>query len=1217
MASEEVVPINIVKKKTKKLKLVEKTLQTKFDELSMQPESIQREEHNDLLNEKELAERKKWQENEKKYEYLYPNLNDPNFNAKIAEKKEFNDTKYDGELHDIKEQAEKLCNAEFELSPHQQFVKNFLSFQTPYNSLLLYHGLGSGKTCSAIGVAEEMRDYMNQIGSTQRIIVVASPNVQENFKLQLFDESKLQLIDDLWTIKSCIGDKFLKEINPMNMKGLSKEKVVIQIKRLVNNAYWFMGYTEFANNITKFGDVGSEISRGREAAIKKKLQRHFSNRLIIIDEVHNIRVTDDNKKRKRVAQELFKLVKAVDNLRLLFLSATPLYNTYSEIIWLVNIMNLNDRRSEIRAKDVFDANDNFKVSEDGTEIGRELLERKATGYISYVRGDNPYTFPYRIWPKEFAPEKTLKDRLYPLTQMNGKQIQKGIEHLSLYINRLGEYQNKGYNYILNKIKSEDIEKFENLESLGYIDLQRPIEALNIIYPNHKLDSDEDVSINVEELVGKNGLNNIMTYTQSLSPPSRTNFEYKDESVYGRIFSSSEIGKYSSKIKEICSNILNSEGIILIYSQYLDGGVVPMALALEEMGITRYGTTKSLFKTPPIDNLDLNTYTNTKHYNPIPAKYAMITGDAMLSPASNKLSDLLAVTGKNNSNGHVVKVVLITQAGSEGIDLKNIRQVHILEPWFNMSRNEQIIGRAARNCGHKDLPLEKRNVEIFLYGSILENEEEESADLYVYRLAEMKAIQIGKINRVLKEISIDCLLNSEQMNFTSENMKQTIVLTLSNNKQINYNVGDKPYSEQCDYMESCVYKCKPIDKIGDVNMLSYGETFIEMNTDKIIQRVKTLMKERYFYEKKDLIKHINIIKNYPILQIYAALNQLVTDKNEYIIDKYGRYGNLVNVDEYYLFQPVELINKNISIYDRSVPIPYKPDKLTFILPDKEDIVTPDPVEDTVKLLDDGSDIKISSKTIVENEGKKILDNMFENYKTSITEQLIIRGEDNWYKYCSVTMKTLEQEGVEKAILEEFLISHLIEMNVFNNILKILNYIYTAELTDFEEKVKNYFENRELSNKEIKGILLQQNGKQQLVVLNKITNNWGSAEPEDYNDLAPIIATNIVSLSSLSNIVGFIAYFKDNFMIFKVKQLTKKRNKGARCDQAGKADTLKLLNLIVGEEKYTTENTKGINQKQLCILQEFILRLHDYNKNGDKRWFLDPFESVVINIEKVEK
>ena len=206
---------------------------------------------NKFILKKELVERNTLKK-EDDMPYLYPNLNDPNFNIKIAEKKEFNDTKYDGEIYEnIKEHADELANADYELSPHQAFVKNFLSFQTPYNSLLLYHGLGSGKTCSAIGVGEEMRDYLKQMGISKRIIFVASENVQDNFKLQLFDERKLKLVDGLWNIKGCVGNKLLKEINPMSMKGIPREKVVSQIKSLINNSYLFLGYGQFANYIIK------------------------------------------------------------------------------------------------------------------------------------------------------------------------------------------------------------------------------------------------------------------------------------------------------------------------------------------------------------------------------------------------------------------------------------------------------------------------------------------------------------------------------------------------------------------------------------------------------------------------------------------------------------------------------------------------------------------------------------------------------------------------------------------------------------------------------------------------------------------------------------------------------------------------------------------------------------------------------------------------------
>ena len=389
-------------------------------------------------------------------------------------------------------------------------------------------GLGSGKTCSAIGVAEEMRDYLNQLGISQRILVVASPNVQENFKLQLFDERKLEERDGLWNIKSCTGNKLLKEINPLNLQGLTRDKVISQIKQLIDSSYLFLGYTAFAHYIEKISIIPSNIIKNKDEIIKNKLKQHFDNRLIIIDEVHNIRVTDD--KTKRIAQSLFKLVEQVDNLRLLFLSATPLYNNYKEIIWLIDIMNLNDKRSTTNIKDIFDNNGNFIINEKGEDIGRQLLSRKATGYISFVRGDNPYTFPYRIWPKEFALEKNLQYNNYPRYQLNNKPIIQELQHLSLFMCKLGEYQKIGYNYIISKLSSETIEELDKSDKLGYLQLQRPLEALNIIYPNDKLSEKtedfKDIMIDDKELVGKNGLNSIMTYDKSLNPPSKTNFKYR-------------------------------------------------------------------------------------------------------------------------------------------------------------------------------------------------------------------------------------------------------------------------------------------------------------------------------------------------------------------------------------------------------------------------------------------------------------------------------------------------------------------------------------------------------------------------------------------------------------------------------------------------------------------------------------------------------------------
>ena len=234
---------------------------------------------------------------------------------------------------------------------------------------------------------------------------------------------------------------------------MSKEQVIKQIKNLINNYYLFLGYIEFANFIQKKSTISGEINQKK---ISRALNKFFNNRLIIIDEVHNIRISDDNTN-KRVAQELFKLVSMVDTLRLLLLSATPMYNSYKEIIWLINIMNLNDRRSQIKVKDVFDNEGNF-IEKDGEEIGKNLLERKATGYISYIIGENPYSFPYKIWPMQFSPENSFKNsedsKKYPIIQLNERKIIQPLEHLDVYIENIGEYQFKVYKYIISQLKNK-------------------------------------------------------------------------------------------------------------------------------------------------------------------------------------------------------------------------------------------------------------------------------------------------------------------------------------------------------------------------------------------------------------------------------------------------------------------------------------------------------------------------------------------------------------------------------------------------------------------------------------------------------------------------------------------------------------------------------------------------------------------------------------------
>jgi hypothetical protein len=1460
------------------LKTSNKELEKIYLNLDCADEKLYSNDCNKFLLKKELLERDYLKENEKSNESLYPNLNDEKFNIKIASKKEFNDTKYDGTIYkNIKEHADALANADFEIQPHQAFVKNFMSFQTPYNSLLLFHGLGSGKTCSAIGVSEEMRDYMKQMGINKRIIIVASENVQDNFKLQLFDERKLKLVDGVWNIRACTGNKLLKEINPMNMKGMSREKVISQIKTIINTYYIFLGYVQFANYIIKTMNYDEEIKKqfakptkkkkpGQKSKIQmlkdvkielnsriiKRLSNEFDNRLIVIDEVHNIRKTDDNEN-KKVALNLELLVKAAKNMRFLLLSATPMYNSYKEIAWLLNLMNTNDRRGRIKVSDIFDNKGEIK--------NEELLIRKATGYISFVRGENPYTFPYRVYPNEFAKDKTFPAIKYPSYQMNLKKIKHEEKKrvLSLYLTKLEECSNCGkcqycvYRYIIFNLRNKKFSittktgqvrampSFENMESFGYTLLQTPLESLIISYPIQGLknimdempreklseefepafsesseknideaeeveespgpiseatveseatfdskattlseaeeepiqvktkppliieDSDDDTNelikinkdilkdvpivkqdsdddsfeikkeiireerkqikkpkmviessstspvktlvdepeiietevetpkivarshqgvdtsggkkttsssssqkassfhIDPHQLTGKGGLERMMNFVDEKSPPLKGEFEYKHSTLntYGKIFEKDKISNYSVKIKSILDNIYNektgvvSEGVILIYSQYIDSGLIPMALALEEMGFTRYGQQgiKPLFKNRPSEIVDVRTMkppTDKKNF--IPARYSMITGDSRLSPNNDfeikGLTDDNKITG--NIDGNKVKVVLISKAGSEGIDFKFIRQIHILEPWYNMNRIEQIIGRGVRNFSHALLPFEKRNVEIFMYGTILGENKEEAADVYVYRVAEFKAVQIGKVTRVLKETAVDCIINDGQNNFTQKKMenelKEPITQILSNGVTLNnFKVGDAPFSPACDYMADCNFNCRPDAKINEneLNEDTYDEKFIAMNSEKILQRIRMLMKESFFYKKENLINAIKVPKPYPEVQIYSALTQLIEDENEFIIDRYGRNGRLINVGEYYLFQPVELRDKNASAFDRSVPIDYKHSTINFELKENSiNIHGKNPVIDKRNISKLIVEEDTDNKEVLEvkkTEDKKLIDELIENYNITLEfmkKTKVPRGDDNWYKHCGIVIKKMSKEYPEsKQYLLHFLVSHILEQLLFNDKLIVMNYLYSLEEIEknsFEWFAKEYFENNSIVGKKFTAFIMYNLNKREIMLLNK-DNKWVPAEPEDQREIAASKEAKdllVFNKDNYNKFVGFIGYEKSNrYLVFKTKDMTSARDTGARCDEAGKAKNINKLNEIIGEEKYDNENTKAVKDAdgniiseavgnvELCVLQEFILRYFNAIKKDNYNWFLTPELAIWNKLYKI--
>ena len=192
--------------------------------------------------------------------------------------------------------------------------------------------------------------------------------------------------------------------------------------------------------------------------------------------------------------------------------------------------------------------------------------------------------------------------------------------------------------------------------------------------------------------------------------------------------------------------------------------------------------------------------------------------------------------------------------------------------------------------------------------------------------------------------------------------------------------------------------------------------------------------------------------------------------------------------------------------------------------------------------------------------------------------------------------------------------------FDEQLLLLNYYEKNKDNTFLEKLMDYFKKYEMTSKKVRGILLPNKGILKLIVAKKEKDSivWKLGEGEDYIDLENDIVkikNNLLPLKTkLNSLVGFMINFKKEFMVFKVKDLTGVRaSKALRVDQAGKNITIKILNDILKNEMYTTD--VKINQKQICIMIEFYLRLFEKDYKDNKSWFLTPTEAILVNIEKL--
>lgn len=260
--------------------------------------------------------------------------------------------------------------------------------------------------------------------------------------------------------------------------------------------------------------------------------------------------------------------------------------------------------------------------------------------------------------------------------------------------------------------------------------------------------------------------------------------------------STNLANYSPKYASIIRNIEALPGSSLIYSQFKSAeGLGIFGYALEANGYSLIEFTGAK------ENLAF-TEATVATFAPgrVAKRFMFFTGEGDLDSRKAiinifngnfgslppRIQEVMRRSGlTNNQKGEICRVIGITGAGAEGISLKCVRGVHIMEPYWNRVRTEQVKGRAVRICSHADLPPEERTVEIFTYcvkfgdtaedraklekaGSVKRSDMSTKIEGYT-RTTDEVIMDIGArkelINNqfltLLKRVAVDCTINIQQ------------------------------------------------------------------------------------------------------------------------------------------------------------------------------------------------------------------------------------------------------------------------------------------------------------------------------------------------------------------------------------------------------------------------------------------------------------------------
>lgn len=620
----------------------------------------------------------------------------------------------------IRKEGEDPCaiKTKEELHAYQNFLANYLSYKSPFKDILIYHGLGSGKTVSAINIYNVLFNYTPE--------------------WNVFILIKASLRDDPW----------MKDLR----NWLTKEEKSFRFENIK-----FIHYdSPYADK--DFIETIQKVDSSKQS-------------LYIFDEAHNfIKNVYNNissKKGKR-AQVIYDYIqqekKENESTRIVLLSATPAVNTPYELALTFNLLRPGSfPDSESIFNQMYISSSNFfSLNEDY----KNMFQRRIMGLVSYYIGATPDLYAQKttqyknlIMPKYYEEVYNHFEEIEEQKEKMRRKFSRGKvgDDQGTYSSYTRQASNFVFPHISDKVNGETRPRPGN-----FMMSEKEFEKLN-----------EGKSSKIEDLVSKNkeALNDYVKATDNFLKSFIKycdDINFKDKSKKHTILNDVEnyIKKYKGKFDEFNQNekkkselynalytcspkminisfrCIKSKGPVLVYSNYVSmEGLEILKIYLSYLGFLDFNQDKEV----NLNKLDKN-YKNDYY------RYVEYHGGIKDKKVRTQNKNIFNMS--ENVKGSIIKIIMISPAGAEGINLKNVRQVHIMEPFWNEVRIEQIIGRAIRQCSHKDLPMDERKVDVYRY-KMVRKDEKETTDEKMEDISRRKNNLIQSFLEAVREVAVDC------------------------------------------------------------------------------------------------------------------------------------------------------------------------------------------------------------------------------------------------------------------------------------------------------------------------------------------------------------------------------------------------------------------------------------------------------------------------------